>query len=91
MEESHNPRVMITLGVRNHPLGTQETHSWQPWAFLDSVLDDTWANRDAEEIWEDTWRRAIPFWDPSENEPPYGGLKDEVDWLPLYWFLERVL
>ncbi|KAH7198808.1 uncharacterized protein B0J16DRAFT_379252 [Fusarium flagelliforme] len=84
IDSSDRPLVLITR-VRDHgSLGTQEIVGWMPWAYLDILLDNTWRNHDEEEIWEDTWSRAIPFWDPSEDKDPYGRADS-----PLYWFLDR--
>lgn len=80
IDSSDRPLVFITRVHWNMSLGTQEIDGWMPWAYLDVLLDNTYRDRDEEEIWEDTWSRAIPFWDPTEEEDPYS---------PFYWFLDR--
>ncbi|RBR24356.1 uncharacterized protein FIESC28_02846 [Fusarium coffeatum] len=80
IDSSDRPFVLISRLHDHMSLGTQEIDGWMPWAYLDVLLDDTWKDHDEEEIWEDTWSRAIPFWDPTEGEDPYS---------PFYWFLER--
>lgn len=80
IDTSDRPLVYIRRKHDHMPLGTRELDTWMPWAYLDVLLDNTWRDRDEEEIWEDTWSRAIPFWDPTEEQDPCS---------PLYWFLER--
>ena len=80
IDSSDRPLVFIARLHDHMSLGTQEIHRWMPWAYLNILLDNTWKDHDEEEIWEDTWSRAIPFWDPTEDEDPYS---------PLYWFLRR--
>lgn len=84
IDSSDRPVVLITRVHDHRSLGTQEIDGWMPWAYLDILLDNTWYDHDEEGIWEDTWSRAIPFWDPSEDEDPYGRAGS-----PLYWFLDR--
>jgi len=84
IDSSDRPVVLITRVHDHRSLRTQEINVWMPWAYLDILLDNTWRNHDEEGIWDDTWSRAIPFWDPSEDGEPYGRPDS-----PLYWFLDR--
>ncbi|CAG7566369.1 unnamed protein product, partial [Fusarium equiseti] len=72
VNSSDRPVVLITRLYGYGPIGTGEVDSWSPWPYLDKLLDNQWEAYDAEEDWEDTWSRVIPFWDPSEDEDPYG-------------------
>ncbi|KAL6924806.1 hypothetical protein FSHL1_002055 [Fusarium sambucinum] len=71
MRESDYPAIFFTTESPGFQLGIQEYWSWLPWVYLDGIFEEsrTW---NACQVWEDTWSRAIPFWDPSEDEDPYG-------------------
>ncbi|PTD09440.1 hypothetical protein FCULG_00008368 [Fusarium culmorum] len=61
--------------------------SWYPREYLEEILEELHTlglNGD----WNDTWSRAIPFWDPSENVNPYG---KDYRGLSKFWFLHRTL
>ncbi|KAG8665938.1 hypothetical protein FPOAC2_11024 [Fusarium poae] len=93
--EFNYPAVSITMEIRDFPLGTQEDYRpWLPWIYLDDILEDAYNyETGGYEIWEDTWSRAIPFWDPSEDECPYiehPYSRFFVNQSPVqFWFLYR--
>ncbi|CEF84165.1 hypothetical protein SNK03_13618 [Fusarium graminearum] len=64
-----------------------EYWSWYPWEYVEEILEE-FQTLDLNGDWDDTWSRAIPFWDPSENENPYG---KNYRGLSKFWFLHRTL
>ncbi|CEI39051.1 hypothetical protein FVEN_g13027 [Fusarium venenatum] len=87
------PAVSITAENPDFSLGTQEDdRPWLPWVYLDAILEDAYDwEKDGYEEWEDTWSRAIPFWDPSEDECPYSDHPYSSYFVSRdkFWFLYR--
>ncbi|KAJ4129837.1 hypothetical protein NW768_006807 [Fusarium equiseti] len=88
VNSSDQPTVLINRLNGYGTLGTHEARSWLPWPYLYNLFDNRWGLYHGEEDWKDTWGRAIPFWDPSEDEDPYGR-RDVMGWSPLFWFVKR--
>ncbi|GKT97912.1 hypothetical protein FLAG1_00087 [Fusarium langsethiae] len=87
INHSYYPAVSGTIEPGDFPLRTQAVERVRllPRKHLDEFLNSSNAG-DASGIWEDTWRRAIPFWDSSEDEVPYGILGTQHT---RFWFLYR--